>query len=345
MSPFVVATLTGRRGRRLRQIRRETRIVDTAGIDELTAVEINGARQWLRIRGVNVANPVLLYLHGGPGGTSLPFRRDIAAWERHFTVVHWEQRGAGKSYSSRIDPRTLTLEQMVLDTEAIIDWVLNRLGQNQLVLLGHSWGSFLAAHVLKKGHPGVAVYVGSGQVGDMVASERMFFEFALEQARVRDDARALADLEAIGAYPTGTRRDHRHRNKVRGWARHFGWSGGKDPVGGRNRAALMATEEYSLRDIYGYLKGTLFVQPLVDVLFDPERQPMTVANEIPVPMVLLSGAKDSFTATPVAEAFFDAVRAPSKQHIVYPEAGHWPMIDEAEAYLDALLTHVRPHVV
>lgn len=80
------------------------------------------------------------------------------------------------------------------------------------------------------------------------------------------------------------------------------------------------------------------------MLFDPEQQPIVAADEIPVPMLLLSGEKDSFTATPVAEAYFDAVRAPSKHHIVYADAGHWPMIDEADAYLGALLTHVRPHV-
>ena len=344
LQPFVVATLKGERRRRLADIRRDTAIASSAGVDELVPLEINGVRQWLRLRGWDTTNPVLLYLHGGPGGTSLPFRRSIAEWERHFTVVHWEQRGAGKSYRGDIDPQSMTLEQLVADASSVIDQVLDRFAQPRLILLGHSWGSFLAAHLIPRAASKIAVYVGTGQVGDMVESERVFFEFALAQARQRGHEKALADLARAGNYPTGTARDHRFRPVVRGWARQFGFTRGTDLAGARNQTALMDTEEYSLRDIYGYLKGTLFSQALADALFDPAQQPLRTALDLPVPVVLLSGAHDSFTATAVAQRYFDALRAPSKRQVVFDQSGHWPMIDEADAYLDALREHVRPYI-
>ena len=162
MWPFVASTLSGQRGTQLRRIRRETKIRDAAGIDLFYPLELNGTRQWLRIRGCNADNPILLYLHGGPGGSSIPMSSGLREWERQFTVVHWEQRGTGKSFSGALDPATMTLPQLVDDTHAVIRHLLEKFSKPKLGLLGHSWGSFLGIHALLRSTDLIGVYVGTG---------------------------------------------------------------------------------------------------------------------------------------------------------------------------------------
>ncbi|HET6463075.1 MAG TPA: alpha/beta hydrolase, partial [Candidatus Krumholzibacteria bacterium] len=75
--------------------------VAPGGIDELKTVEIGGIQQWISVRGDNPSNPILLFVHGGPGSPMMPlawtFQRP---WEEFFTVVQWDQRGAGKTFES-----------------------------------------------------------------------------------------------------------------------------------------------------------------------------------------------------------------------------------------------------
>src|SRR5690606_20567716 len=123
------------------------RIVTDDGIERLEKVRIGGIDQWVSIRGNDPGNPVLLMLHGGPGWVSMPigwyFQR---GWEEYFTVVQWDQRGAGKAYTEN-DPEavapTMTLERMAADTEQMAAWLRQEFGKERIFVLGHSWGSYL----------------------------------------------------------------------------------------------------------------------------------------------------------------------------------------------------------
>lgn len=68
----------------------------------LEELDLSGSRQWVLIRGQDRTKPVLLFLHGGPG---MPAMYLAHAWqsglERDFVVVHWDRRGAGKSFLAR----------------------------------------------------------------------------------------------------------------------------------------------------------------------------------------------------------------------------------------------------
>jgi pimeloyl-ACP methyl ester carboxylesterase len=120
------------------------------GIEELKQVKIGGVDQWLHIRGRNRDNPVLLYLHGGPGGPMIGSADAIQRpWEDYFTVVQWDQRQTGKSYypaNDETDP--LTVEQFIRDTEEVILFLRRHLKQDKLFVLGHSWGSVLGMHIM-----------------------------------------------------------------------------------------------------------------------------------------------------------------------------------------------------
>jgi proline iminopeptidase len=149
------------------------RIVNSRGIERLETVRIGGIEQWVSIRGTDKRNPVLLLIHGGPGYVSIPmswwFSRD---WEEYFTVVQWDQRGAGKTYLMN-DPNsvapTLTLERMVADTEEMIRWARNELGKEKIFIIGHSWGSYLGLEVAKRHPDWLYAYIGVGQLTNVAS--------------------------------------------------------------------------------------------------------------------------------------------------------------------------------
>ena len=116
-------------------------------------IEIGGIQQGFFIRSENPENPVILFLHGGPGSPELPMLIPYEVSERlekYFTVCYWEQRGAGISFCNAIDPTTMTITQMVEDTRQMTEYLQRRFNQDKIYLIGHSWGSYLGVKTIEK---------------------------------------------------------------------------------------------------------------------------------------------------------------------------------------------------
>ena len=110
-------------------------------ISEKMFVPIGGIEQWITIKGQNVGNPVVLYLHGGPGNVMSPFADAFfKSWLRHFTVVMWDQRGAGRTYGKTgpsIEP-TLTIARLAQDGIEVAQYLVTHLHQEKIILVGAS---------------------------------------------------------------------------------------------------------------------------------------------------------------------------------------------------------------
>ncbi len=167
-------------------------------------MRIGGIDQWVSIRGTDRRNPVLLYIHGGPGYVSIPmswwFNR---GWEEYFTIVQWDQRAAGKTHlltdPATIAP-TLTRERMIADAEEMAAWVRRELGKDKIFVLGHSWGSFLGLQLAKRRPEWLHAYIGVAQLIDGPENERRGWRFAVDAARRTGNAEAMREFEAIAPY-------------------------------------------------------------------------------------------------------------------------------------------------
>jgi len=164
-------------------IRAATAIESNRGIESLELIELNGSIQWIYLRGHDTANPVLLFLHGGPGTVELPVARQFGLEvEKHFTVVHWDQRGAGKSRSEVFAESDLTVRTHLDDTLALVNQLRARFDQDKIYLVGHSWGSVLGTLIVRD-HPDLFhAYVGMGQVVNMLDNETVSLRFVRERA-------------------------------------------------------------------------------------------------------------------------------------------------------------------
>jgi dienelactone hydrolase len=161
-------------------------------IAELGYHRLGGVDQWVMIRGESLTNPPLIHLHGGPGfSETRPFRHFNASLERSFTVVYWDQRGAGKSFARNIERSSMTVEQFIADLDELVDAVRIRVGMDKVAIFGHSWGSVLGVLYAARFPQKVAAYVGSGQIGDWPAAESASYAFVLAEARTLEGARLV----------------------------------------------------------------------------------------------------------------------------------------------------------
>ena len=164
------------------------------GINESMYVEINGTEQWINIYGENVDNPVLLYLHGGPGSSTSDIDYAFTRkWADVYTVVTWDQRNCGKSYDEEQNDIVLTRELLMEDGREMTEFLLDYMGKDKLTILGHSWGTYYGANLVLEFPQYYECFIGTGQLVDMVENETAFKEEALKWAEGDEEALALVD--------------------------------------------------------------------------------------------------------------------------------------------------------
>lgn len=171
----------------------------SGGIDSSGFVQIGGIDQWISMKGADRANPVILVVHGGPGEAQWPVASKYAPWERQFTVVQWDQRGAGRTFGRNgASTPEVNLERITRDGIEVVEHLCRTLGKQTVIVLGHSWGSIVAVRMVQRRPELFAAYVGTGQVASWRASVQMQFDHLLERARRDNDRDTVRELEAIG---------------------------------------------------------------------------------------------------------------------------------------------------
>jgi pimeloyl-ACP methyl ester carboxylesterase len=197
-------TLTFLRGRNAKQF-----AIDSAkGIEESSYVAIGGIDQWVTIRGEDRNNPVLLFLHGGPGDATNPSTFALfAPWEKHFTVVQWDQRGTGRTLrkSGPSVASTMTLDRMVQDGIELTEYLRKHLGKDKIIVVGHSFGSIFGLRMARSRPDLFYAYVGTGQDADITRNYAVAFGALLKKARALGNQRAIDELSRVGPppYPSG----------------------------------------------------------------------------------------------------------------------------------------------
>ena len=305
-------------------------------VAEARYIRLGGVDQWVMIRGENVANPALIVLHGGPGMSEMGFfRRFNAPLERHFTVVHWDQRGTGKSFSRDIPRSSMTLDQFITDLDELVDTVRRRFGKEKVLILGHSWGSALGAIYAARFPAKVSVYVGAAQIGDAAAGESLSYAYCLAEAERRHDEKALHKLRAIGPPPYTAKSLFVERTVV---SRIDGQTGLR--TAWKVGRALFSRPEASILDLPNLLKGFRFT---LDAMW-AEVSKLNLLRLVPVlkmPVVVFVGRRDHWVPPETSVAFFNALAAPSKQLVWFERSGHEAFVDEPDKFNSTMVEMVR----
>jgi len=309
-------------------------------VAELSYSRIGGLDQWVMIRGERLTNPPLILLHGGPGlSETALFRHFLAPLEKSFTVVYWDQRGAGKSSDPTIPRSSMIVEQFITDLGEIVEAACKRLGQDKVAIFGHSWGSALGVLYAARFPQKVAAYVGSGQIGDWAAGESLSYAFALAEAQRVNNRRALKALRAIGPPP--------HTAKSlwveRTWLQRLEGQMSMRALWDLGRI-ILSSQESSVFDLPRALRGFRFS---LDAMWAEVSRLnlLKLAPALQVPVLLFLGRRDHWVPPETSVAYFDALTAPSKKLIWFEESGHEPFVDEPWKFNQAMIELVRPLTV
>jgi proline iminopeptidase len=333
---------------RAQQIIRDLRAVSAArGVEELQAVDIGGIPQWLSVRGKHRDNPILLFIHGGPGFPEMPASWFYQTpWEEFFTVVQWDQRGAGRTMTSSTPEEVqeqVSIERMVADAVEVVGYLRKTYGKQKIFVLGHSWGSVLGLELARRHPSWLHAYVGMGQYIELEENERLGYEFALRAAREAGNDEAVGELSAIAPYPKpdGTIAITAVMTQ-RKWLTYFGGMTRGRPSLEYEVNARLLSPDYGLDDLRAAQYEGVSVMKL---LAEFPAIDFSNLNRLNCPVFVLAGRSDYAVSSVVSSRWFSRLKAPFKKLIWFEHSSHMLQFEEPGKMFLTLVRDVRPLAV
>jgi pimeloyl-ACP methyl ester carboxylesterase len=315
-------------------------ITDASGagsraIDSGEFVEIGGLHQWISIHGKDSRAPVLLFLHGGPGEAMSPFLDLFQSYEEDFTVAIWDQRGSGRTYG-RNGARTpgMNLEQFILDTIDVANYLRHRLAKREIVLVGHSWGAALGLQVAKRRPDLFFAFVGCGQPVSLEKSMLSQERYARDVLSNTKDEQGLKALnEAVRLALTDPKRRFATRKFL---------FGSEDQQFLAREDAFTGHEPFPARgQVADWIAGYSFTSDVLVPKILGKDVADIVGFDVPLPFVVVQGIDDHITPTDVAREYVEKVNAPTKAFVEI-RGGHFACYTDPQGLLGTLRKQVLP---
>lgn len=300
-----------------------------AAIDDAERLDVDGARLFLLTRGDDRSAPVILWLHGGPGGAERPlFRYFNGELEEHFVVVYYDQRGAGRSFDPEADPQKLTVARHLTDLDAVVDHLRNELGARKITLVGHSWGAALGL-LYAQAHPEkVSAIVAVAPLISTRASQQQQYEFVEAEALRRQDDDVLARLRQIGAPPHESAAEVLAMERLAdGYGAVFHHRPGRigPLLGSIVRGFVTAWE------IPRLIRGNeVSLDAMNDELIDLDLTHSV--SELDVPVIFMLGRYDRHVGSEIAAAYLAVLRAPVKKVFWFEHSSHNVPFEEPDRF-------------
>lgn len=307
-------------------------------IDERSFIKLGGEEQYVEITGDSDKNPVLLFIHGGPGWPQTPHLRYFnAALARSIVLVAWEQSGCGKSYMNNLEPKNLTKEQIINDAHELTQILKKRFKQNKIYLAGFSWGSVVGMELVKKFPEDYAAYFAISQVLDIQRSIDLSREWIKQQAILKKDERMLKQVEQLEKKDTALCKSELECFfKKYEMLTEYGGAIYKKESEAQIKMAETKYEDYKN---YDWIKGFMFsCSHLGDDVFKTN---LTAIDELKVPSYFFVGRHDQSLPTIVTEEFVSKLRAPKKELVWFEESGHEPLEEEPAKFNKEILDRIK----
>ena len=308
-------------------------------IAEKILVNINGVQQGMFIKGKRASNPVLLYLHGGMPDYFLT-QQHPTGLDEDFTVVWWEQRGSGLSFDAKAPPESVNAEQLISDTVAVTNYLRTRFGREKIYLMGHSGGTFIGIQAAARAPTHYHAYMGVAQMTHQLASERLAYDFMLQQFKKDGNTTMVRRLETA---PVGHNVPLSDAYlKVRDVAMHQLGVGTthamKSIVTGLLLASLL-NREYTVSEKMALWRGKIFSS---DRLWNTQLSTdlATKITRLEIPVYFFHGVYDYTVSYPLARSYFQQLVAPVKGFYTFNHSAHSPLFEEAERLHEILRTDV-----
>jgi len=317
----------------------------TMQLKEEGFIQIGGIGQWITIKGDNKRNPVILFLHGGPGDAWSPFADSwFGTWEKDFTLVQWDQRGAGRTYG-KTGPSieaTMTIDRMVQDGIEVSEYLTKHLGKKKIILIGGSWGSILGIYMAKQRPDLFYAYIGMAQLVNERNGQAASYARVLQLARAADDQTTVKALEALGPPPWDSLRKWPvfHKALLAYQAKQVTVASPPitiDPA----YASAAERAQYDEADDFSFIHffGMTMSGPMETVDLP------ALGTDFAIPIFFIQGQEDINALPELPKAYLDTIKAPQKQFISVRGTGHEPSGESLKVTLELLRKQVRPNAI
>lgn len=314
----------------------EGKVIENS-ISEKTFVDVNGVKMGMIIKSTDKSNPVLLFVHGGPGMPEYFMNQDYpTGLEKYFTVVWWDQRGAGLSYNGSIDKNTLNYNQFVEDTISVTNYLRERFKQDKIYLMAHSFGTSVAIKTVKKAPELYKAYIGIGQMTCQPESEQKAYDYMIDYYSEIGDEKTLKELSEK-PYPS------EEYSKIRDSVMHRAGIGTA-----RNMKSVvkdiffrsLANKEYTLREKINLWRGKIFS---ASSYIKEEKNNIDFRKEITsinIPVYFISGQYDYTVNYKMSEEYLNNLNAPLKKFYIFENSAHSPLFEEADKMAEIIQTDI-----
>lgn len=299
-------------------------------ISEKVFVNINGVEQGMFIKSKDATHPVLLYLHGGMPDTFLT-QRYPTGLEDYFTVVWWEQRGSGISYSADIPPETMTLEQMISDTLEVTNTLRHRFGKEKIYLMGHSGGTFIGIQAAARAPELYSAYIGVAQMSNQLKSERLAYEYMLQRFKESGNTKMVRKLEEAPVTMTdGTPDAYRALRDPAMHSLGIGTTHDMNSVITGIFLPSLTSREYTLGEKVNMWRGKSRsgISIIWDKIISTDLSKQVL--ELDLPVYFFEGIYDYTCSYAEAKSYFEKLKAPVKGFYTFEQSAHSPLFEEPE---------------
>lgn len=329
-------------------------VIPDGGIDSVEKVTLGGVDQAVLIQAMDPSKPVLLFIHGGPcmpvpGVVSRgqDYAVSIATKElvKHFVVVFWDQRGAGKSFSKKTPAKTIRVEQFISDCKELIDLLTFRFRKKKVYLAGHSWGSIIGLSIASNYPEKLHAYVGISQILNWTDNDKRCFDWLKIKAQTAYDQKTLKKLEVLGQPP--------YVKTVKQWTdfrqlllkynsmiyetdeiKHPGMVGGLK--------LFLRSSDYTFKDIFDTFYSAYKLTYTKELVEDFAKIDLDKLDSLDVPVYFLHGKQDFHVSGEPVETFFKQLNAPAgKEMVWYENSSHMFHPEDAKKIEGFIINSVK----
>lgn len=314
-------------------------------ISEKIFINIGGVKQGMIIRGKSKDNPVLLFLHGGPGFPNyFLFEKFNPGLEDYFTVCYWEQRGGGLSYTPEVTIESMTLEQLVSDAIVVTKYLRERFEKDKIYMMAWSGGTTIALPAVSKAPELFRAYVAMGQITRQRESERIAFEFMLKKFTELNNQRSIkvlkkfrnleSESDLISFYNSGARDKLMHKLGI-------GTMRSMKSVFWDIFLPVWTCRAYTLREKYNIWKSKMMFLPKTNLKNETLTTDFSGAfPEIAIPIYFVSGRYDLTVNVDLSKEYYYRLNAPMKGFYTFENSAHGPLFEEPDRMKEILITDV-----
>ena len=304
------------------------------GVYELKKIKLGGYNQTVLVRGFDRNNPVIIFLHGGPGFSSISYTKKFQSEiERNYVVVNWDQRGSGKSFSVFLNGKTMNEQQLLRDLDELVDYLCEEYDKEKVYIAGHSWGTVLGKDYVQKYPDKVEYFISIGQYVSDRDSNTYSYNFLYDEASRRDDQNTLDNLLKLGKppYDGNIKKEALFRKLINKYD-------GNEISVDINKEMFFGTilePEYSVLDLLKLTLGNYYsLYHLYDHYSVRDFRNENLRFEVPVVFIL--GKKDLVTNYELAEEYFNIIDCDNKKLILFDNSAHEPQYEEIDKFSEVI---------